>query len=191
MDLHTGESPPSPFFEPCSFCAMCESRCALWRGKKWVGRIRSGVDLIRVKPNRSKEIIVTLSERVGRVVTATAAGLVVAASVTVPAFAEGTINSHISNGRVGFETRSWWDDDSDGVSTSVSHYSKCNARSVSYELIHEYSWRPDAKLGTQALSCSRTGSRYWGRQVEGDYHVVIRGISGRALVSVNDFRIKY
>ena len=101
---------------------MCESRCALWRGKKWVGRIRSGVDLIRVKPNRSKEIIVTLSERVGRVVTATAAGLVVAASVTVPAFAEGTINSHISNGRVGFETRSWWDDDSDGVSTSVSHY---------------------------------------------------------------------
>lgn len=69
--------------------------------------------------------------------------------------------------------------------------SKCNARSVSYELIHEYSWRPDAKLGTQALSCSRTGSRYWGRQVEGDYHVVIRGISGRASVSVNDFRIKY
>ncbi|MDU7717386.1 hypothetical protein [Cutibacterium avidum] len=57
--------------------------------------------------------------------------------------------------------------------------------------MHEYSWRPDAKLGTKALPCSKTGSLYWGRQVKGDYHVVIRGIGGKASVSVNDFRIKY
>lgn len=143
-----------------------------------------------MKPKYSKEIMIIPSKQTARV-AAVAAGLVVAASVAVPAFAEGSINSHISNGRVGFETRSWWDGDSDGVSTSVSHYSKCNAKSVSYELMHEYSWRPDAKLGTKALPCSKTGSLYGGRQVKGDYHVVIRGIGGKASVSVNDFRIKY
>lgn len=106
------------------------------------------------------------SKHTGRL-AAVAAGLVVAASVAVPAFAEGSFNSHISNGRVGFETRSWWDGDTDGVSTSVSHYSKCNARSVSYELMHEYSWRPDAKLGTKTVSCSGTGSLYWGTPSRG------------------------
>ena len=122
---------------------------------------------------------------------AAAAGLVLTASMAVPVLAEGKIDSHISNGRVGFETRSWRDNDSDRTSTSVSHYSKCNAKSVSYELMHEYSWRPDVKLGNLTLSCSKRGSVYWGRQVEGGYHVVIRGIGGRSSVSVNDFRIDY
>ncbi|BDQ39478.1 hypothetical protein TPCG7_01270 [Cutibacterium granulosum] len=130
-------------------------------------------------------------KQASRTITTTIAGAAVLMSIAIPAFAEGNFSSHISNGRVGFETRSWWDSDRDETSTTISHGSKCDAKSVSYELMHAYRFRPDIKLGTKTLSCSRTGTIGWGRQLKGDYHVTIRGIQGKSSVSVASFRVNY
>lgn len=130
-----------------------------------------------------------------RVRAAAIAAVAMALGSIVPsAYAEGGFNSSLSGVRVGFKTRTWTDKNTDAVSTSVSHYSTCSvgSTSVTYNMMHEYSLSPDIDLGSKSLTCSKTGSLYWGDVVAGEYHSTVVAIGGTySTVSVSDLRVKY
>lgn len=138
-----------------------------------------------------------------RVIATLGATAILAVGLAPSAMAEGGFSTHITNALVGFESRAWTDKNNDGVQTSVSHYSACSdtsgqgliPKNVTYNLKWRRTLRPDKYLGEKTLSCSKTGSAYWGRVDAGSYDIKLTKINGResgqAPLTVKDWRVKY
>lgn len=118
--------------------------------------------------------------------------------------AEGGFTSSITNALTGFESRWWTDKNSDSVSTSVSHHSKCIdaateggwiPKNVTYSLRRQRSLMPDADMGERTATCTKTVSVYWGDVRAASYRIRVTKIngqiSGAPMLTVKDWRVKY
>ncbi len=101
------------------------------------------------------------------------------------AHAEGRWTSWIGGARVGFESRSWHDNNSDNVNTKIT-FSTCRDSTpftdpndwADVRLYREIRFRPDAIVGTKRLYCWNSASGFYGDVEEGDYHFTITDYSG-------------
>jgi|GEM_PF-1921811 len=100
---------------------------------------------------------------------------------STPAFAEGSWSSYLSKVGVGFSSRSWVDNASDQVATTVK-LSGCSLNttgtfsSATINLYREYGIFADLSVGSIVNYCNTTN---WGQALQGDsYHFTIERING-------------
>ncbi|MFD4530501.1 hypothetical protein ACFWNL_27400 [Kitasatospora sp. NPDC058397] len=100
---------------------------------------------------------------------------------TVPAHAEGSWSSHISDWTYNFESRRWTDNHADGNWTTVSFSGCYHNGSTDYfnrggqatiELDRDISWSPDVSYGGRGNSCNTVD---WGeRTTAGQYYFIFK-----------------
>lgn len=99
---------------------------------------------------------------------------VAAVMFAVPASAEGSFTSSFSQIVPGFDTRTWFDGNQDGVSTVLSIRScrQNNGNSFSnlvWELRQQRTLQPDRSRGEKIVYCRNLGETSWGRVPAGTY----------------------
>lgn len=107
---------------------------------------------------------------------ASMAGLVLAAGLASPAFAEGNFTANFSQVSPGFNSRIWTDKNSDGVGTSVSlRYCSVSSNINTFQIrlyLRRFGPIPNENRGTGSYNCP--GSTYkdynFGRQPSADYY---------------------
>lgn len=88
-------------------------------------------------------------------------------SVAVPAQAEGSFSTYMSNVRDGFDSRTWTDHNHDTVSTHIK-LSGVTKAGFCLELARETPWyQPDENRGIKDFGLGST--QYYGRQPSGNY----------------------
>ncbi len=116
-------------------------------------------------------------------------GLVIGTSIVAasPALAEGSWTSSISSAITGFQSRTWQDNNSDNVATTVS-FSGCTITDgrpfskTQLEMWGEFGAFPDQNLGSIQNTCNTSN---WGRVANNAYHFRINTING----SVSGYRL--
>jgi len=112
--------------------------------------------------------------------------LAVLVVLAIPASAEGSWTSYLSNVRVGFETRRWWDNHNDAAGTMAGIYA-CRDQapdpsdSIGLELRrHVPGWFDESK-GTREGTCYNLVYLYWGEMKDpGEYWFKVSDISNCA-----------
>lgn len=93
----------------------------------------------------------------------------------VPAFAEGSWNSSLSDVRSGFTSREWTDNNNDGVvtKTTLTGCSRSDAANfvLNVDLRRKRTLQPDVSYGQKNVSACKggTGTGTWGDQTAGTY----------------------
>lgn len=110
--------------------------------------------------------------------------LVISLLLVSPALAEGSWASYLSGTRVGFDTRRWYDNDNDAVSTYVTVHECRDAQpmysndSIELQLRrHMPGWFDDPR-GNRSNICYYSGTMWWDRQPAGEYFLKITRITG-------------
>jgi hypothetical protein len=111
-----------------------------------------------------------------------AGALIVGTSILAasPALAEGNWTSFITRAITGFQSRTWQDNNSDNVSTTVS-FSGCSIsegvafQKTQLEMWGEFGALPDQNLGNIQNTCNTSN---WGRVANNAYHFRINTING-------------
>ncbi|MER5564445.1 hypothetical protein ABT071_38330 [Streptomyces sp. NPDC002506] len=109
----------------------------------------------------------------------------------VPAHAENSRTSYIGGWARGNESSRWYDNNNDGVSTSVG-FSGCQTDSsfsnASLTLYKDVSLAPDENHGGRTNYCNTS---YWGDESEGSYYFTLSGFTGGSRLSVSTVRIAW
>lgn len=99
----------------------------------------------------------------------------------VPAYAEGSKSTYISNWATGYESSRWHDTNTDSASTTV-RFSGCSLTSSGQPTpsaavsVWKDTFGPDTNYGSKSNACSKTLS--WGDRAKGDYYFVLDKING-------------
>ncbi|MFE7269948.1 hypothetical protein [Streptomyces sp. NPDC057623] len=138
-------------------------------------------------------------QRMIAAITGCASAAVLAGAI--PAHAEGSWSSSMNGVRTGFNSRTWTDNNNDGVSTSIS-LSGCSngglgpaVNDTQLQLTRETSIvQPDENRGRYTFHCASSDSHAFGDQPKGDYHFTVTKIedspSGYYL-KVNSVAVRY
>ncbi|MER7396919.1 hypothetical protein ABT381_15570 [Streptomyces sp. NPDC000151] len=99
----------------------------------------------------------------------------------IPAHAEGSKTTYISNWATGYESSRWHDTNSDGASTTV-RFSGCSipsspgTKASATVSVWKDTFGPDTNYGSKSNACSSTLS--WGDRAKADYYFVLDKING-------------
>jgi hypothetical protein len=105
---------------------------------------------------------------------------IVLSAIAIPAYAEGSWSSNLSNVEAGFSSRSWQDSALDNVATAAT-FSSCSATGPGFtdatlNLYDEFGAFPDQSVGSITNYCDTSN---WGAMTRSDrYHWTIDGVNG-------------
>jgi hypothetical protein len=110
----------------------------------------------------------------------------------IPAHAEGSRSTYISDWHVNTESKRWTDSNRDNVRTSVQ-FSGCSTDSAdgfnsAGLTLYKDVFGPDENHGTRNNSCNTSS---WGDESKGDYYFTLSGVSAGATLHVNKVVIRY
>ncbi|MES2093202.1 MAG: DUF4179 domain-containing protein [Actinomycetota bacterium] len=132
----------------------------------------------RQRPAHTKESKIRFSKRSALAVGALIIGTSMLAAS--PALAEGNWTSSITSALTGFYSRTWQDNNSDNVNTTVG-FSGCSITDgrafteTQLEMWGEFGALPDQNLGNIQNTCNTSS---WGRVANNAYHFRINTING-------------
>lgn len=124
--------------------------------------------------------------------------MAVSIGFALPAYAEGGFNSYLQSVKVGFESRTWYDGNTDNVSTS-SFDAGCYENAGTYvdhtwQLLRRVFLSPSENRGFRTTTCNMTV--YWGVQPSSDYFLKVddfrwTGPSAYPRLFVDDHRVRW
>ncbi|CAN5440630.1 hypothetical protein BH20CHL6_BH20CHL6_09640 [soil metagenome] len=124
-------------------------------------------------------------------------GLVLSEVVAGTVFAEGSWTSSMSNVKVGFDSRTWTDRNSDSASTAIrfegcrdENYSNGSNDWTTVSVQRHNGILPAGDFGRETLYCHVADTGYWGDQPAQDYHFQIEAFSGGTF-STNALDVPY
>lgn len=119
---------------------------------------------------------------VRRLATSLAAAIAATALLAGPALAEGSFSSSITGWMVGKDTRTWFDNDHDGASTSLT-LGGCRTTNgatpgrLQFKLIKHRTALPGQAIATNTISCrSANATTRYGAQDRAFYHMNFSGV---------------
>ncbi|MGE0134441.1 MAG: hypothetical protein AB7L91_03430 [Dehalococcoidia bacterium] len=117
-------------------------------------------------------------------------GMLVALLLVTSSYAEGSWSSYLSVVHPNFESRDWYDSNSDSVSTSIT-LQGCSTNPYSgspntlVDLYRHIPWWPDDLVGSGLLYCGWSDTHYYGDVQSGTYHFEIEAINGQHSGSIS------
>ena len=128
-----------------------------------------------------------------RKLAAMAASSLAALTFASAAFAEGSWTSYISGALTGFESRIWYDGNTDAANTLIRfdgcHLTWGPGTNADVNLRRVINNWPDDDRGTKRLYCSTSDTGNWGDVPGGDYRFRIDKIGGQT--SGNQLNVDY
>jgi hypothetical protein len=147
------------------------------------------------------EVLVSTLRNYRRVFAAASMAACGLGMFAVPAHAEGSWSSSVTDVRQGFESRRWDDRNSDGASTLVQ-FSNCTYKfaggAKSGDHIAVELWRaidnwPDSSKGSKTLYCNSSATGNWGDVQSSTYYFAIGPVNGWSdwTVSASPVNVSY